>query len=76
MKKSQTEREKGSPKLNDLISLDQAAKLSGLTPGHLRFLIREGVVWGTKIGRNWVTTEQAVSNYQASAQPRGRPKKV
>ena len=76
MKKSQTEKEKGSPNLDDLISLDQAAKLSGLTPGHLRLLIREGVVWGTKIGRNWVTTEHAISDYRASAKPRGRPKKA
>ena len=66
----------GSPKVDDLISLEKAAKLSGLTPGHLRLRIRQGEIWGTKIGRNWVTTEKAVREYQARARPRGRPKKT
>jgi len=65
-----------SPKLGDLISLQKAAKLSGLTPGHIRLLIRQDEIWGIKIGRNWVTTEQAVREYQARAKPRGRPKKT
>ena len=72
----QSGREQGSPKISDLISLQKAAKLSGLSPGHLRLRIREGALWGTKIGRNWVTTEQAVREYQARANPRGRPKKT
>ena len=66
----------GSLKIDDLISLQKAAKLSGLTPGHLRLRIRQGDIWGTKIGRNWVTTEQAVREYQARARPRGRPPKT
>ena len=53
------------PRLEELISLDQAAKLSGLTADHLRRLVREGDLWGKKIGRNWVTTEQAVREYLA-----------
>ena len=66
----------GSLQIDDLISLQKAAELSGLTPGHLRLLIRQGGMWGTKIGRNWVTTEQAVREYQARARPRGRPTKT
>ena len=72
----QSGRGQGSPKIDDLISLQKAAKLSGLTSGHLRLLIRRGDLWGTKIGRNWVTTEQAVREYQARARPRGRPTKT
>jgi len=64
------------PKLDDLISLQKAANLCGLTQGHLRLRIRQGEIWGIKIGRNWVTTEQAVREYQARAKPRGRPKKT
>ena len=60
--------------LKDLISLQQAAKRSGLSASHLRLLIRRGDLWGMKIGRNWVTTEQAVREYQARAQRPGRPK--
>ena len=73
---SQSGRGQGSPKLDDLISLQKAAKLSGLSSGHLRLLIRQGDLWGTKIGRNWVTTEQAVREYQTRARRRGRPKKT
>ena len=73
---SQSGRGPESPVLDDLISLQKAAKLSGLTSGHLRLLIRQGEIWGTKIGRNWVTTEQAVREYQARARRRGRPKKT
>lgn len=50
----------------DLISLKQAVILSGLSQGHLSLLIREGDLWGTKIGgRNWFTTEKAVKEYLA-----------
>jgi hypothetical protein len=69
-------RVQGSLNIDDLISLQKAAEKSGLTSGHLRLLIRTGDLWGTKIGRNWVTTEQAVRDYKARAKPRGRPKKT
>ena len=46
---SQSGRGQGSPKLDDLISLEKAANLSGLTSGHLRLLIRQGDLWGRKI---------------------------
>lgn len=49
-----------------LISLAEAAELSGLSSGHLRLLVRRGKIWGTKIGRDWVTTEQAVREYLAT----------
>ena len=48
-----------------LISLAEAAKLSGLSAGHLRLLVSRGLLWGAKIGRNWVTTEEAVRTYLA-----------
>ncbi len=53
------------PSFDDLISLKQAAKLSGLSAAHLRRLASEGEIWAYKIGRNWVTTEQAVNEYLA-----------
>jgi len=60
----------------DLISLQEAAKLSGLSQAHIRLLVRNGEVWGKKIGRNWVTTEQAVREYQARALRPGRKPKT
>jgi len=53
------------PRPEELISIDKAAKLSGLSSGHLRLLISRGDVWGIKVARNWVTTEQAVREYLA-----------
>ncbi len=69
-------RETDQLQLKDLVSLQKAAKLSGLAPSHLRLLVRRGDVWGMKIGRNWVTTVQAVREYQARDRRPGRPKKT
>jgi hypothetical protein len=49
----------------NLITLKKAAKLSGLSASHLRLLVRQEQIWGTKIGRDWFTTEQAVREYLA-----------
>ncbi len=51
------------PHLKELIPLSKAAKLSGLSPNHLRLLVGRGDIWGMKVGRNWVTTKKAVENY-------------
>jgi hypothetical protein len=59
-----------------LISLAEAAELSGLSHDHLRNLVRAGIVWGVKIGRNWVTTAAAVREYVATERhpgPKRRP---
>ena len=53
------------PKLGELITLEEAAELSGLSPSHLRLLVRRGDIWGEKIGHNWLTTAQAVREYLA-----------
>ena len=52
------------PTVEDLISLQDAAQSSGLSQGHRAHLIRSGDLWGIKIGRNWVTTKQAIQDYQ------------
>jgi excisionase family DNA binding protein len=55
----------GEEAARKLISLTEAAKISGLSSGHLRLLVSRGMIWGAKIGRNWVTTEAAVQEYLA-----------
>ena len=58
-----------------LISLAEAAELCGLSAGYLRQLVRNGVIWGKKIGRNWVTTAEAVGEYLAQdRRPGPKPK--
>jgi hypothetical protein len=51
------------PQLDDLISLQEAAELSGLTARHMRYLAVQGEIWAKKLGRNWFTTAQAVQSY-------------
>ena len=62
---SEQGRSDNQPKLEELISLRQAAKLSGLSPNHLRLLVGRGSIWGMKIDYIWVTTEKAVKEYMA-----------
>jgi|AMZC01.1.fsa_nt_AMZC01001461.1_18 hypothetical protein len=58
-----------------LITLSQAAKISGLSHSHLRLLVRQGKIWGTRVGFGWVTTEAAVRKYLASERRPGPRKK-
>ena len=60
-----TGNDSNQPRLDELIPLSQAAEICGLSPDHLRRLVRQGDLWGMKIGRNWVTTEQAAREYIA-----------
>ena len=59
------------PSFDDLISLTEAAEYSGLSASHVRLLVRNGDIQGKKIGRNWVTTKQAVDDYLARGIKRG-----
>jgi hypothetical protein len=52
------------PRLDDLISLPDASQLCGLSQQHLALLIRRGELWGKKMGRDWITTRQAIEQYQ------------
>ena len=53
------------PRWNELITLQEAAKLSGLSSSHLRLLASNEDIWSKKLGATWYTTEQAVSDYLA-----------
>jgi hypothetical protein len=46
-----------------VISLNEAAKLSGYTQDYLGFLVRKGEIKGMKKGRAWFTTEEEIKNY-------------
>jgi len=62
--------------LGKLISIKEAAKISGLTPRHMRLLVNKGTIPGQKLGRDWFTTEQAVREYLArDRRPGPKPKK-
>lgn len=66
----------GEQAANQLISLTEAAELSGLSQGHLRLLAKQGKIWATKIGRDWLTTAEAIRAYMATERRTGpKPKK-
>ena len=53
------------PSWDELITLKEAAKFSGLSYSHMRRLAREGTIWAKKMGTTWLTTEHAVNQYLA-----------
>lgn len=74
MPSSKLENNPDEPNLDELISIQVAADISGLSTSYIRVLVRNGMIWGKKLGRNWVTTNAAVSEYQAHKRRPGRPK--
>ncbi len=46
-----------------LISVRQAADLSGFETSHIRKLLAKGKLDGVKLGRDWWTTSDAVEAY-------------
>ena len=56
----------------ELISLCEAAAHARLHPDHLRKLARRGYLRAKKIGRNWVTSREAVAEYLRDAEKRSR----
>jgi hypothetical protein len=64
-------------KQENFIPLRKAAEISGLTQEHIAYLIREGKLWGDKMGSPvWFTTEGALEEYLAQdRRPGPKPKK-
>jgi excisionase family DNA binding protein len=54
----------------ELISLAEAAASFELSSSHLRRLAERGDIEAKKIGRNWVTTRQAVKQYVGDKEKR------
>jgi len=61
--------------IDNLISLEEASRISGLSKVHLRHLVATGNLWGKKIGRNWITSKGAVVDYLKKQKRPGRPPK-
>ena len=55
-----------------LISLKEAAVLSGLSHSHLQFLARKGRLSARRLGTDWFTTPEAVAAYVKDAEKRSR----
>ena len=65
---------KNEYKIEDLVTLSNGSDFSGLSAGHLNYLVRNHKLWGIKLGRNWFTTQKAIEEYLTSRRKPG-PKK-
>ena len=63
-----------TPDLRDLITLKQAAEISGLSYSHLRLLARKEKIRAIRLGHEWFTTAKDVDEYMAQG-PRPGPKR-
>ena len=55
-----------------LISLKEAAALSGLSHSHLQLLARTGRLQARRLGTDWFTTPEAVAEYLKNPELRSR----
>jgi excisionase family DNA binding protein len=55
-----------------LISLKEAAALSGLSHSHLQLLARTGRLRARRLGTDWFTTPEAVAEYLHKPELRSR----
>lgn len=49
--------------LKKIITLKQAAELTGYNQDYLGYLVRNGEIKAKKVGRNWMTTEQEIQSF-------------
>jgi hypothetical protein len=63
----------GAQQLSEnVITLKEASKQCGLSTSHLRLLAKTRRLQARKIGRDWVTTAEAIQRYMADAYLRSR----
>ena len=62
---------------DDLISIKEATRFCGLSERHIRLLLKQGKIKGKKLGHDWVTTKEFVSEYiNTNRKPGRKPKKL
>jgi uncharacterized protein YuzE len=61
---------------DEVISLSEASRISGIDAQALKKACQEGRMVGKKIGRNWTTTIKALSAYQQGRKHAGPGSKV
>lgn len=58
---------------SELITVSEAAELSGYTPQHVRLLIRQGLINARRAGGIWLIEASSLRNYIENA-PKPGPK--
>ena len=59
-----------------LVSVSEAAKSAGITPGRVRQLLAAHLILGQKYGGIWVLDDESLRRYLAQPQTRGRPRRA
>lgn len=65
----------GKLKPDQLLSLSEAAGRYGFSSDYFRRLAEKGRLEARKVGRQWLTTAEAVDSFLESREPRGVYKK-
>jgi excisionase family DNA binding protein len=61
-------------KLEDCVTIQEAAELTGFSRTHVRRLVVAGRIEGLKVGRDWLVDRAALLAYSERAQALGRQK--
>jgi hypothetical protein len=62
---------------NNWLTIDEATVVMGITPSHIRALLRDQKIFGQKIGqRCWLVDAKSAREFARSAQKTGRPRSV
>lgn len=59
-----------------MLTTTEAAALLGIKPAMARRYCDKGRLKAVKVGRNWITTREAVETFKATMKKAGRPKKT
>ena len=65
----------GDQPADEYVTVAQAAKLAGLSRRQLQWLLQQGMIPGTKLGRDWLVRPTAVMAYLRERRGPGRPRK-
>jgi excisionase family DNA binding protein len=60
---------------DEYVTVAQAARLSGLSPRQLQWLLQQGIIPGIKPGHDWLVRPSAVMTYLKERPRPGRPRK-
>lgn len=51
--------------INDFVKVAEAARVIGFSVQHTRLLLRQGELMGTKIGRDWIISQESLQSFLA-----------
>lgn len=60
--------------LQDYVTISEGAALVGMSGGHVRRLVKAGIVAGRKLGRDWLIERAALLAYVEAQQSLGNQK--